>query len=459
MGTHGARRDVTALTRSLAGLLSDGLLGSLGLNAATQLLHLFATFQWPQHLEYADYAALYQRGDLAGALVNFWPHRTWTPPPRVTDDPDASTPTPFAIAWTRLARQARLFARLQQADIVCGLGRYSVIVLAFRGGGRPESPLQPGEGRAGLLYAQAYPEPHARILEIERDPASELFGRPKLYEIDTSRGGGRPGDVIATTPLPKIPVHASRVLHLAQDALTGDTYGTPLLQGVYNRLLDTQRILGASALAFVRNARQRVSLQTQEGREMEDADVEKLKERLEEFQSNLREYLWVDGVNVDVLPAVAVDPRPHVEAQVQMIASALRIPLRQLLGSEQAQLASVQDQRSVAATVTERQETLATPWLRTLIDTLIFAGSLPSPPRGQDVHVLWAEQNNLPEDIRAQIAANRAKAIRDYHEGQGEMLVSPEEMRASLGLPPTLPGEVVSAREEIDEDDEGVDDA
>lgn len=438
-GTLG--RGLQRLSRSLSSLLA---LAGVGQASATwQLQHLFSVLGYPLALSYEDFAALYARGGLAAAIVAFFPGRTWTPPPRVSDLPDGGEQSPFEAAWQALVASHRVYARFQRADILCSLGRYSVLALGFRGQGDPERPLAAGEGRAGLINLQAYPESQARIIEIETDLSSERFGKPRLYEIDPWRGIRRePGD--ASLPLQRIRVHASRIVHLSQEGLLGETYGRPVLESSYNRLLDIEWILGAGALAFRNGARPRISLQTREGYEMDEEDVEKLKEKIQAFQDNLQTYLWLDGVDTTAMPASAVDPRSHLEAQIQIVASAVRIPVRQLVGSEQAQLASVQDQRAVAATVSERQETIATPWLRDLLDKLQFAGALPSPQA--PVQILWNSTDNLPEDVRAEIAKKKAEAIKAYLESQGELLVSPSEMRQALGLSPAFPEEVLDAR-------------
>src|SRR5206468_2198437 len=100
--------------------------------------------------------------------------------------------------------------------------------------GQPvEEPLQKGALRSqkDIMFLTPYSELAAQVQSIEARPDRERYGRPLFYTLQMGGSG--------TVQSRK--VHWSRVIHVAEDTLEDDTYGTPRLESVLNRLFDHEK--------------------------------------------------------------------------------------------------------------------------------------------------------------------------------------------------------------------------
>ena len=78
-------------------------------------------------------------------------------------------------------------------------------------------------------------------------------------------------------------VHASRVLHVAEDCLDDDVYGIPRLKPVFDRLDDLLKVVGGSAEFFLRGASRLIGL---EGRDDYHAAARAMRMRLRKPSRN-----------------------------------------------------------------------------------------------------------------------------------------------------------------------------
>jgi hypothetical protein len=412
-------------------------------------------------LQYEDFRARYRRQHLAHALPRLYPEATWSRPPAVEEVEHEEDASPFEAAWQALAQRLHVFTTLERLDVLANLGQYAVLLLGLRGQNNLAEPARPVRSPDDLIYLTPYSEAYAQIEVLETDAGLPTFGQPLYYTFHFGRG----------TPLgrgaPSVPVrpgrvHASRVLHVAEDLLEDDVYGIPRLEPVYDLLDDLYKVQGGSAEMFWTDAKRRLVFALRDGAQMSAEDEAALKQEVEEFTHELRNFVRVQGIDVQALMGTIASPKDHVDVLVTLIAMTLRIPRRLLEGTEAGHLASTQDLHAWLARIQRRQVRFAEErMLRPLLDRLLAWGALPAPQTDQYA-VHWDNLLSLSEDQQAAIAKDVATALSTYAgPGMAEMIVPAPEFRSVyLGLSEESPFPVPDLEPERGaEDDEDEDDA
>ena len=387
---------------------------------------LYATLGYARALRYEDYLARYARGGIAARIIDAFPEDTWRKPPVVREigKPDEAVQSPFEQAWETLATRLKIWQVLTRVDRLASIGHYAVLVLGLRGQVAWDEQAKPvAGGQAGLLYLNAYSEEHAKIQAMVSDEKSLLFGRPAIYVIDFSRRaaeatlfdaalrpvlGGQYGSLV--------PVHASRVIHIAEHGLEDDIMGTPRLRAVWNYLDDLEKVLGGSGEMFWQDAKRRLVLSLAADAKMDPHGEEAgaLKTQVEEFVHELRNFLAVQGMEVTQLEGKIPDPSGNVDKLINVIAGAIGIPQRKLIGSEQGELASSQDENNwLGGRIPARQHQYAEPIvLRQVIDRCILFNVLPIPAQGYAVD--WPNLLGQSEKEEAETAKLWTEALKNY---------------------------------------------
>jgi hypothetical protein len=410
-------------------------------------------------LEYRDFKARYIRQDLAHRSVKAYPEATWSQPPGIKEDDNDDVETVFEAAWNRLAGRLNVFATLARADLLANLGQYSVLLIGMRNQGDLQTLAAPVRGDEDVLYLTPYSEEWAKIERLESNAGLPTFGKPLMYRIDFSRSTEAGKTPVASKT---VLVHASRVIHIAEDILDDDVYGIPRLEPIYDKLDDLLKVVGGSAEMFWRDAKRRVALELRNDYTLGADDEKALTDEVAEYMHDLKDFIRVAGVDVKNMSGVVASPKEHFEVLLDVIAGTLGIPKRVLTGSERGELASSQDSANWLERVTRRQRQFAEPRiLRALIDRLIELRALPAP--AQPYTVAWDNLLSLSEEKQAAVAKDVATALAQYAgPGMGMNIVTPEEFRSEfLGLSPEPEGGFLDLApgEDEEEDDEAEDDA
>jgi hypothetical protein len=418
-----------------------GLLRQFAAATARTLREIFHPWQWqPQRnlsailgykpeLTYTDYKRCYERRDIAHRLIRAYPEATWSQPPTVQEDDQTDVETPFEAAWNGLVTRLGVYERLVRTDVLANLGQYSVLLIGLRGQPDLAAPARRVRGPEDVLFLEPYSEAFAEIERMETDPASPLFGRPALYKVNFSRSGTGTRRVGL--------VHASRVIHVAEDCLDDEVYGVPRLKPVFDRLDDLLKVVGGSAEFFWRGASRLLGLEGRDDYALQPGDEDVFKKAIEEFQYRLKDYIRVEGATIKELGGQAASPRDHFDILIDLIAGTTGIPKRILTGSERGELASTQDQEAWLQRILRRQTTFAEQrMLRPLLDRLLLLGALPTPE--QPYTVVWENLFALSAAVQATVAKDIATALSQYAgPGMAETVVPIEEYRSTyLGLPP-----------------------
>ena len=414
--------------------------------------NLYEVFGYPRIINGHEYRAMYQRNDIASRIVRAFPQATWRDYPclydgdkndeNVTKENENSA---FVKAWNDLVEKKKVYSYLERADRLSGLGSFSVLLMGFADGLDLDKPLT--NQKAELIYLMPYSDVNITISQWNNNEKSERFGLPELYTLQQATVTGK-----QTTARKSITAHYSRLIHIAEYLEDDEVYGTPRLMSVYNRLKDIEKTVGGSAEMFWLNARNILFGKADSESQLTEAAALAIKEQMDELVHQLRSYIVAQGMEFENFQGAIQDPEPTVTVLLQLIAGAVGIPQRILIGSERGELASDQDENNWMARIDERRVSFAAPFiLRPFIEKLILTGNLPIPEN--EWWIDWKKGAGLSEEKRIDIAVKRTQAISTYFNSPGsETAMTVPELRESVGLDPDVEIEEVEL-EELPEDE------
>jgi len=369
-------------------------------------------------LTFDDFYAKYVRQDIAKAVIDRPVQATWSGPLELIETNEPKD-TEFEKAWKDLNRKLKLKTLLARVDKLTGIGRYGVLLLGFDDVKKPDDfqiPLIAG-GKKKLLYLKPFGEKTAKIFNYEADTKNERYGKPLHYQVDVMD--------MATQKSESVMIHYSRVIHILDDNLESEVFGTPRMEPIFNRLCDIEKIMGGDAEMFWRSARPGFKSKTDPDYTMTNETKEDLLDQLDEYENDLRRFLTLEGVDVNALTQTIADPSPHMDTQLKGISAETGIPLRILTGSERGELASSEDRGEWLTYVQTRRDEHAEPRiLRPMVDRFIELGVLPTPE--VDYSVKWADLFSISEKARVEIGKSRANALREYTQNPiAEVIIPP----------------------------------
>lgn len=371
---------------------------------------IYEALGYKKELDAPDFIQQWKRQDIARAVVDRPVKSTWQGNVYVSESTEEDE-TELEKEYKKLDKKLGLKTMFMRLDRLSQLGRYAVLLLGFDDSSQETWSQPVTEGERKLLYLKVVSQKNAEISKWEQDPSNERYGRPRLYNIKLTN----PGVVDKVSGLN---VHHSRVLHITPDLLEDDIEGVPIIETVFNRLKDLEKLIGGSAEMFWRGARPGYAGSAQEGYKIgQDAKTD-LKEQIEEYEHDLRRVLVSEGVDLKSLAQQIADPKGHAQVQYQMISAVSGIPLRILIGSERGELASSQDDTHYKEFLEARRLETAEPGiLRPFVDKMIYCGVLPEPldeEIGYDV--AWSDLFTMDDKDKSSIGKERTDALRAYQD-------------------------------------------
>lgn len=362
---------------------------------------------YPQTIQYNDLLAAYTRQDMAKAIIDRPVKSTWRGDFKLVET-HRDDDTQLETAWSNLYRKLHIKQNFLRVDKLACLGNYALLFLGFNDVNSPEELIRPvsaGVGRE-LLYLKPFGQNVIQIKEWEDDTSSPEYGMPLIYEVDIGEASSKKSRTVS--------IHRSRIVHVAFDLLESEYEGAPVLEVVFNRLKDLEKLVGGSAEMFWRGARPGYAGKIDPEYMLTKDTEEGLKRQLDEFENNLRRILMLEGVTLDSLEPQVVDPSMHVDIQIQMISAITGIPKRILTGSERGDLASTQDKDNWLDLIQMRREEYAEPKIvRATIDRCIEFGVLPKPEK-ETYKIKWQDLYAPSVKDQADIGQIRSLALKHY---------------------------------------------
>lgn len=429
---------------------------------------------YPRTITLEQYQRFYDRHAVAARVVEVLPKETWKVDPEIYEDEDPEVETPFEKGWSELNRSigvmpdysdgqcgSAVMEAWKRADVLCGIGRYAVIVMGLDDGKPLDQPARvldtsdPQVPRK-ILSLRVFPEILAQIDAFEDSKTSPRRGLPTYYNVafsETATQSSR--NVFANGQGSILPegwerVHWSRCVHIVDNVLSSEVYGMPRCQQVFDELMDVKKVRGGSAEMYWKGAFPGLSVEShpgQGGEEME-FDEEATKGMMEDYMNGLQRYLALIGMTVKSIAPQVVDPTPQILSQIQSICIKLGIPLRIFMGSERGELSSAQDSAEWADRVVSRQKDQAIPRIvKPCINHWIWLGCLPRPKSVWKWW--WPDMRSQTDKDKAQIAFQKTQALVQYVKGEGWRVVPPMQfLTLILGVPEKQAISIIKAAED-----------
>lgn len=407
--------------------------------------NFFDTFGYPNQIVFEQCLGLYSRGGLAKRIVNMPANAVWSRPPVLltkNDEGKLQLINEFTDPWAFLFNKLGAHAAFENADRLAGMAPYSIVLIGFDDVSSASRMSQPVRKGAKPVYFRAYSYLQAQISSYEEDVTNPRYGMPKTYKLNpneqTSDGLSKQvvpaiaGKAKPTTP--NIEVHASRIIHITDDALENPLYGHPRLINVYNHLLDLIKVVGGAAETFWITGNRGLHVDVDKDVKLKPEDAEALGDEIQDYVDNLSRIIRTRGVEVNNLGSDVADPSGTFKVLISSIAGATGIPQRSLIGAEAGQLASEQDKANWVSYVEDRRLTVAEPiYLKPLIKTMQDIEYLPTTT---DPIMKWPLAYRMSPLENAQTAAQKARVLANATRAlpEGQTLATVEELREVFGL-------------------------
>jgi hypothetical protein len=420
-------KQILTMQELLGGMVGRMMMASrLGLDSYGGNRDIYQALGYPKELEFKDFFNRYKRQEIAKAVIDRPVKATWQGALLLIES-NESKETEFEKIWRQLDRDLQLKSRLLRLDRLTGIGRFGILVLGLddvNANGSWASPVKSGARR--LIYVRPLSEGSVdQISKYEENPANERYGLPLIYDIKATDASTKNDKIIK--------VHHSRIIHVTDNPLESDVFGTPRLEPIYNRLMDIEKLAGGDAEMFWRGARPGYTGKLDPEYQATQAFKDALKEQYDEYEHDLRRIIVNEGVELTALAQQIADPSPHMDTQLKLLSSETGIPVRILSGSERGELASSEDRSEWLSYVQTRREEHAEPCIvRPFVNKLIKYGILPEPEDNYTVQ--WSELFAQSEKMRVDIGKSRANAIAEYTRNPMAIEIIPPRVFMEKGL-------------------------
>lgn len=359
---------------------------------------MYDTLGYDRVITDKQYRARYHRGGIAGRVVDALPKAVWRGGFELTEDEDPKNVTDWEKAWEKFDKRVKVAAKLQRAHILSGLSTYSVVLIGAPGD--LSKPLPKGDGtldkilylmpfaggggpqwmRQGNQRQQVPIDADVRVEEYDKDPKSARFGLPTTYKFKRTT---------LDDPAFQKSVHWSRVLHIADNVLDDEVFGSPILERVWNLLDDLDKTTGGGAEAFWLRANQGLNIDIDKDHNIGDVGSPEriaLADEVEKYRHNMTRIMKTQGAKVTTLGSDVANFQQPADTILTQIAGATSIPKRILTGSEMGELASSQDRENWRDQVVGVREGFAEPFIvRPLVDRLIEYNYMAEPAAPYEV--------------------------------------------------------------------------
>ena len=410
-------------------------------------------YGFPNTLNFYNFLGLYQRNSLAKAGINRLSRKTWQDNPwiNVGDTTDEkTTEKPWERDVRKLFKRLNVWQKFQDADRRRMVGAYSGLILRVADNARWDEELQPGGDLIEIIPAW---EGQLIPADWDNNEQSPRYGQPTTWNYNE-------GNVqTADTPPParSVTIHHSRVV------IVGDyREGGSELEAAYNDFVSVVKITGGSGEGFLKNASRQLSVEYSDSQSLPElarsygVGMDELNERLNDMMADLNSGIdaaaFTTGGKINPLVANVPQPKEHFEMQVQCIAASLEIPTKVLIGNQQGERASTEDQNDFNNRCQARRVGELQTDIRRLIDRLVEYRIIPPVP-GEEYEVMWSELNDASLADKLAMLKTATEAVRNMA-GTGEVIATGDELRAIMGWEALTEPELPADDDGEDGDDE-----
>lgn len=277
-----------------------------------------------------------------------------------------------------------------------------------------------------ILYLRVFPESQARITKYETNITSPRFGQPVEYQL-TVNDPRHPITGEGTALRNDLVVHWTRVVHITPETLeSSEVHARPRMEAVLNRILDLQKIYGASGEGYWKCAFTILSFETHPSLDSDfEVDKADLKSQYLRFINGLDRSFTMEGMSMKSIAPALLDPTPYVNAHIEAICIEIDVPKRIFMGSERGELASTQDDAKWKAKLRQRQTGyVSCRVVMPFVDRLIMLGVLPEP---EGYSIDWPDMATQTKSEQADVMYKRVQAVAHWITSGADKIIPPKE--------------------------------
>lgn len=386
---------------------------------------------------------LYERDALAARIVEVWPKECWKVQPEIYEIEDGTITTAFEQGVQSLGASLvsepgyykeeegnSINEYLLRADIMCGIGRYGVILLGLDDKKDLSEPYVPNPNDVGniqqLLFIRVFDESLAQISQRQVDKAQPRFGAPTLYNItfdnpDDMGALGTVGTQLSSN------VHWTRIIHVVDNISSNEIVGQYRCKPVINDILTAQKSRWGSGEMFINGASPKLSFEThpQLGGDV-IINKPRMKDEIEKTLRGLQQFWLLSGMTAKTIAPVAVDPKPFTDIAIQSICIKMGMPVPIFVGYEVGENAGTMNTVEWNKRIKERQTRQVTPRLICpFYNRLINLGIIAIPKQGYKVY--WPDISTDTDKDKAQLQSFRINIVVSYLKNGLDKLIPPVE--------------------------------
>lgn len=403
-----------------------GLLNPMGLD--NKRPRAWCEYGWPDHVSDADLFSLYRRGGLAHGAVNKVAGLCWKTNPWLIEG-DEQDESSKETAWERKTKRtlnARIWRAFADADRRRLAMRYSALLLHVRDNKKWHEPVVKGRG---LAKVTAVWSSSLKVPEWDTNENSQTYGQPLKWQYTEATVSGQPGRVVT--------VHPDRIFILGD--YSADAIGW--LEPAYNAFTSIEKVEGGSGESYLKNAARQMAVNFDKEIDLkavaaayglDDGDIAQvLNDAAREVNSANDLMMILQGAQVTPLVANVPDPSPTYNINLQTISAALDIPSRVLVGNQQGERASTEDQRYFNATCQSRRMDLSFE-IEDFADHLTRLGILDV---AAEKTVMWDDLNEQTSSEKLD-SAKKMSEINSTAIATGRTVFDSDEIRTAAGYDP-----------------------
>lgn len=352
-----------------------------------------------------------RRQGIANRLTFGVARTCWRDGFEVLSDPD-NEESQQLVDELQILNKKGLINKLEQADILNRIGRFSVLLVGIPDGGKPLSEPLTAVPNADLskVYFKAFAYDGVTINTLDTDKTSERFGLPEIYQVQ--RGAQRTDNQKDVSQNQALLVHWTRLVHLNENALDSEIEGMGTLEPIFNRILDLEKATGGSAEAYFRNARGKIAYEIDKdfaaGLLGDKTKKEAFDEGVQKFSNEWQDHTMAAGATVKTLPTPQESPLDTVKVSLWEISGYTGYPIRVLTGEGSGQLAGSEDQLAVNQITADRQRVVCSVWAMAVLEIFERAGMLKIDPSWS---VVFRQQRAATEIQQADIDNKKADTL------------------------------------------------
>lgn len=337
------------MARARMGLLTP----SMGLDNKRH--SAWCEYGFPEQITYDNLYSLYRRGGIAHGAVEKLVGKCWQTNPEIIEGDDADE-SEDETAWEKKSKQvftSRLWRSFADADRRRLVGRYAGILLHIRDEKDWNLPVTKGRGLQKVSVAWAG---SLTVGEWDTGLNSKTYGQPKMWQYTERLPNGSSR---------RVNIHPDRVFILGD--YSDDAIG--FLEPAYNAFVSLEKVEGGSGESFLKNAARQLNVNFEKEIDFSNlaslygVSIDELQDKFNEVAGEMNRgndvLMTTQGATVTPLVTAVADPSATYNVNLQTAAAGVDIPTRILVGNQQAERSSTEDQKYMNSRCQSRRVDLA----------------------------------------------------------------------------------------------------